>query len=906
MKKILLVLTTSTLLISSVSSTVALSVAYNNNYSSAERNMIKAYSETAAYAMRSAILFDVNQIQTSWASNFARSQRIKSVLPNLEITKIIGDDQLQTSENQMDELYYATFGISNYDFTYDRQMETLAGTNLYEQLENPSKTFSTIAPDPTNILNILRPAAGLLNGYLGNGFSAATGSTIAGFLGQDLIKGLIYNRNAADPEQREPAKAIFEQINEYLTIKPDQENNSPILEVINALTEKNIANDQTFSQVLKADVNMLFKGLLIFIYNQTIEKDDDVNYSQVFFDKLTGKDDDRLVTTSNDQTNYIIRGVAYTLKFLNSLSRYIAQFDQYKKNDYSGPTRLFDPKKDNQTVIKEVLNKKYKSDDENDLTWFKVKNADDTFTYYSVINLENFVADLQYYLVPDTKNDPNGINLRKFLLMFLENGDDGVANPLSTLIIKNGIGKILTDLIFNMIGIDNTEVNNDPLLQLIKVFINSDADNIRDLIGDLVHSFILKIVNNESLSSTLDLLKWVLDQINLDGMDPKIKSAINQIFKYFETKQGKVYLASPFNALYNGALIPDILELIGPILGENTDLTPYKKLTNLKTLFTIDLTTLLGIFGINADSLPDILYGFKSISIADLINKLGSIYKTDPLSKNIKYNNYLLNTQNLEEIFNSLSSIKSWVFNSNNEQVSLILPLYYSILGFNRNLDSTDEIDKPIIDYLKGIKIQNPNYLDKDGTAAPFTILEPQDRANPDSSRYYRIARNTFKVLLGSNPKNSSELIKDTAFYNLSRLYGDNYSKDERDLNLKFVPESDKNTRRFKDSFGSMFRGTSSIFNSIVPEFNKIATDSIDQLISDRYLKYFNNNNFKIQNLTATGISLYQPLPQQRLEFQLVYRNPDDQKEYIYDVVLTKGNNNSKRGFIMQKFLRHK
>jgi len=904
MKKILLVLTTSSLLVSSVSTTVALSVAYNNSYSSAERKMIEAYSQTAAYAMRSAVLFDINQITTSWASRFARNQRIKSVLPNLEVSKIIGDDQLPSAENQMDELYWATFGIDDYNFTDDRAMETLAGTNLHDQLANPKKVFSTVAPDSGNILGTLRLVSGLLNTYLGNGFSANTGSTIAGILDQDVVKDLLYHPKETDLEKREPAKGIFEQINEYLTIKSDESNSSPILEVINSLTEKNVAvNDQTFSEVLSTDANLFFKALLIFIYKQTIENDTDVNYSEIFFGRLAGNSDSRLISTEDDQTNYTIRGVAYVLKFLNSLSRYIAQFDQYKKNDYSGPTRLFDPNKSDQTVIREILNKKYKTDDDTDLTWFKVQNADNSFSYYSVINLENFIADLQYYLVPDEKNDPNGINLRKLFLMFLENGDNGVANPLSSLIIKNGLGKILTDFIFNLIGVNDEKINDNALLQQIKIFINSDADNIRDLFSDLVYTFVLKIIKNENLTSMINLLKGILGIIDLDGMDPKIKVAIDELFNFFETSQGKVYLAAPFNALYRGNLIPDILSIIGPAFGEDTDLTPYKKLTNLKALVTLDLTTLLGIFGVKEDSLPDILYGFKSISIGDLLNRLGSFYKTDPLSKETTYNNYLLNTQVFEELFNSLSSVKSWVFNKDNEQISLLLPLYYSILGSNRILDEEEELDKPIIDYLKDIKIQNPNYLDNNGSPITFTILEQSDSTNP---RFYRVARNTFEVLLGTDPTDSSKFIKDTTFYHLSRLYGDNYSKEERDLNLKLVPKTDENVRRFKDGFGSMFRGASSIFNSILPEFNKIAVESIDQLIDDKYSKYFNNNNFKIENLTATGFSLSQPTIEQKLEFQLTYRNPDDDKEYIYDVVLTKGNTTSKRGFIVRKFLRHK
>jgi hypothetical protein len=61
MRKLLLILSSTSILVGGISTT--LSVAYNNNYANIERNIIKMFTQVAAYGMRSAILFDINKIE---------------------------------------------------------------------------------------------------------------------------------------------------------------------------------------------------------------------------------------------------------------------------------------------------------------------------------------------------------------------------------------------------------------------------------------------------------------------------------------------------------------------------------------------------------------------------------------------------------------------------------------------------------------------------------------------------------------------------------------------------------------------------------------------------------------------------------------------------------------------------
>jgi hypothetical protein len=249
----------------------------------------------------------------------------------------------------MDELYLITFGSSTYSFLEDPEMEVNQNSSLGEILQG--KEVETTSPD-LETPNTIDLIGGILNLAFGSELNSQTMQLILSFLNQDLIKDVLLG---------DDVKEIFNTIDDYLTFENNDEKDLAITNLINALTEKNVAiNDQTFNQVLTTDTNFLFKGLLNLVYQQTINDDTNVNYNEVFFNKVQGQDDERLVTYDINNIPSLITTISYLIKFLNSFSRYLAQFDQYRTNTFGGPQHLFDLKKTNQEVIKEILNKKYK------------------------------------------------------------------------------------------------------------------------------------------------------------------------------------------------------------------------------------------------------------------------------------------------------------------------------------------------------------------------------------------------------------------------------------------------------------------------------------------------------------------------------------------------------------------
>jgi len=276
---------------------------------------------------------------------------VKDVLP-----EIIGSNKTNGLDDQslMDQIYATTFGLKNYNFTDDHSMVLTIGTNSFDRLRgnHPDKVYR--APEEKTAATI-QLIAGSITAGLGNGVSPQLAGVIANLLTQSFV---------TDAMGAENIQNIIKTINEMLIVK---EGNNLIGEITNALTEKDYAvNGLTFEQVLKANTNKVFKALLIFIAKKTIRGNDDgVNYSQIFFDHLAGKNDSRLEEITNDD---YVHGASYVLAFVNSFARYLIQFDQYKLTASTGPEHQFDQTKTDKEIVDGILNAKYKTDNPDDLT----------------------------------------------------------------------------------------------------------------------------------------------------------------------------------------------------------------------------------------------------------------------------------------------------------------------------------------------------------------------------------------------------------------------------------------------------------------------------------------------------------------------------------------------------------
>jgi len=223
---------------------------------------------------------------------------------------------------------------------------------------------------------------------------------------------------------------------------------------------------------------------------------------------------------------------------------------------------------------------------------------------------------------------------------------------------------------------------------------------------------------------------------------------------------------------------------------------------------------------------------------------------------------------------NSLTSTGSGVVRGD-EKLPLLLPMYYAILGSNQTLNPESEQDKVIIDYLQGVTIQHP------GTDKANPVIVPAA-----SGKGYRVADHVIEVFLGLNSKDQ-HFFEGSLLYNLSRLYGMNYSAEEFEANKNFVPESEQNDHRHR--FQSISRATSLLFKNILTEFANFTKTSIDEVVNDEYKRYFDNKNFEMSELKAEGFSIKNPAKGQYIRFLLTYTDPDSQKKYTYELKATKG-----------------
>jgi len=880
MKKLLLILSSASILVSAGTTSI-FAISYNNQNDRIADKEIDMYSKTLAYGMRNSILLDVNNISDKWAGRYNYTRRVKDVLPEILYSNSTNG---LSEQSLMDQIYNTTFGLKNYNFTDDRDMVMTVGTNSFNRLRDldPDKVYR--APEEKTAATI-QLIAGSVTAGLGNGVSPQLAGVVANLLTQSFV---------TDAMGAENIQNIIKTINDMLVVK---EGNDLIGEITNALTEKEyVVNDLTFEQVLRVNTNKVFKALLIFVARKTIRVDDDsINYSQIFFDHLAGKTDSRLEDITNDD---YVHGASYVLSFINSFARYLIQFDQYKLTTSTGPEHQFDQVKTDREIVNEILIAKYKTDNADDLTWFK-ETINGEVQYYNVVNVQDLVANLKYYLVPNPK-DPNGTNLQKLMTILFENGNH-VKNPFGEIILTQGVGKLISDLLQKALGQNFDQLKNEidadgtnkakieAKIWALKNILNSNASSMDEIIGDLIYNVVLKLAHNEDLNPLYKSIKTILDLVNLQGDAGQIVKAVTDLF---DSLKGQGYLAFPFQALYRSELLGDVIEAIQPNLpkdseGKQPDLSKYKNLKNLSTMLTTDLKTLLETFGIT--KIPDFMYHLKSVSVSSLITKLGEIYNIDENTDKVQINAYW-NSHDLENFVNSLTSTGSGVVRGN-EKLPLLLPMYYAILGSNQILNPENEQDKMIIDYLQGVTIQHPGVVD------PIVVLE-----KTANQKDYRIKDHVIEVFLGLNSINQ-HFFESSLLYNLSRLYGLNYSVEEFEANKNFVPEKEQTDRRHR--FQSIGRATSFLFKNVLTEFANFTKTSIDEVVNDVYKHYFDNKNFEITNLKTDGFHSKKPAGQY-IGFDLTYTDPDTNKKYTYQLKATKGDYGTwvgkRRGFVVHEF----
>ncbi|MCL8211131.1 hypothetical protein LD125_00365 [Mesoplasma sp. JKS002658] len=901
--------------------TTIISCSYKQDQKKVVQNQTKIYSQITAEALKSAVLFDQNftinnqkntSIDVNFTSNHYSDALIKDVFPKL----ISENSNIAISPDaQVAELYKMAFGSNqggfNYNFTYSVANGSLTNsgvktnTKLSTYIANPNDNGIVQSAPNSDITKTLGAITGGLNIVLGNDFTSDTAGLINGIINTPVVANIL--EPYLHPQTEQQTK-ISQTINLILGVLNSDKNTQAIDEVLSAITQENIDSNTTTQTVLNQATQDLFLSLVYFLDHKQINVDkmneQNLSASEIFFDLLLKVDPgDVFSTDSNedDSADYHLE-ISYgakILNFVNVLTTYLGAFDEFKTFKPISYNYLFSSHKTNGQIIDQILNQPYKSDSR---MWYKEKNSP---TLYALINLQNIISDLQLYLSPDSQHDYQGLNTLKFFTILLGRGavegnsDQFYQAPIRGALIENGLAPAIKNWLKSKIP-----AAIEPYLD--QFGLTGILDKSDEIIANIFNTIIDGILTNSDLTTTfngpldgaglllnlipqltgqidniiaqlqkllLDPLGITLDQATID----KIKSAIesfNQIVLklkasvgYLSTS-GQASLKRPWDALYNGTFIADILTSLNGIIDiDNNTLQAIKKIGNIKNLLTSKLSSLFTTLNL---SMPDFLYNLNNLSIADLIDGLATTFNTTRYQTLEANNQYFINSLDIKQLLTTLlpsTNSESQVL-KDGVPVSVLELLLYTIVDGGKELTNTDLAQ----DYALLKKYQVTRITQTGSVNVPIFTT---------SGTSVKLNTNLLNALLGlETTTQPNYFYKETLYYAFARFYGHYYDNADSSYNSWF-----ENT----NGNVAQMRALPTKVLELAKKFSAFANQSIDQLITDRYQKYLLRGNFGLDQVKSTNLDSKKGYgTMQTLTYRLSYKNPDDHKVYYYQVKWTR------------------
>ncbi|ATG97345.1 MOLPALP family lipoprotein [Mesoplasma lactucae] len=941
MKKLLMSL--SAILITASSATSVISCSYHSDMKHASEEETKRYAEISAEALKSAVLYDQNfdirgksvAINNDFSSGYYKSALIKDVFPNL----INENKNISISnDSEVAELYKMAFGTGRDGFNYtfessvkygDLKLDGVsAGSNIADFIEKQTNDkapdVETAQPD-NSISKTLNLISSTLKIVFGNDFTPQTAGLLTGIIKSGVVSNALGGMFHTD---NNPVKNA---INKAESIINDSNNAGAINEVLTAITQENIANDISMRDVLSNGMQSLFSSLLFLVKNQKINQDElkkkeneEWSASKLFFVSLLGGNiPDGLLTEANADTKIseTILAVAGILNCTNAIYQYISMFDKYKSytEEWGQPVsidHLFNRKKTNGEIIRDILDSKYKS---NEYAWYQ-ENGNQT--KYAIINFQNLVSTLQMFFSPDPEDREGYQTLKLFTILFGRPTIDGRkgnnpiadygSSPITETIVENGIsyavGNKIASLIPNTVA-DSISGLLQPIPGLVSNFINVTIDCVltngswTNKYGAIIDVATLLSGELNKLTSQIDKVVDALEQIikKIDDLLPdgkkipldvdKIKNAIqkisdisgkiNQVSRYLQGP-GKGSLQKPWTGLYKGTFVYDIMKALQPVLNlDNNLLKKIKAIGNIKTILTTDIYTIFDMFGVNlSESLYDSLYELRNNSIADLINILaGEEFYNTSRYKTAKENNlYFLNSQDVKKIVNSLLPEATTADGKPYNAVKKM------IKGEEVNVSPIELIIYSIIDGGKEIKTLPQEDLDifnAYGAAGGSGVIYREGKAinifTKDQAGKIYLDNNIIDRLVGLTP--NEDFYKGTFFYSLSRMYGHHYENTNTTINPYF-----SRNKIVDGTVVAMTKAPIKMFD-LFTEIGKMTAKSVSSFTNDVYGKYLDRKNFQIMDVKSENLDKRSSWDtKQKLTYKLKFLNPDNGEAVVYDV----------------------
>ena len=901
--------------------TTIISCSYKQDQKKVFQNQTKIYSQITAEALKSAILFDQNftinnqkntSIDVNFASNHYSDALVKDVFPKL----ISENNNIAISPDaQVAELYKMAFGSNqggfNYNFTYSVANGSLTSsgvktnTKLSTYVNNPGDNGIVQSAPNSGITKTLGAITGGLTIVLGNDFTSDTAGLVSGVINTPVVANIL---NPYLHPQTEQQTKISQTINLVLSVLNNDKNTQAIDEVLNAITQENIASTTTTQTVLNQATQDLFLSLVYFLDHKQIDVDKmnaaTLSASEIFFDLLLQVDPgDVFLTPSegNDSADYHLE-ISYgakILNFVNVLTTYLAAFDEFKTFKPISYNYLFSSHKTNGQIIDQILNQPYKN---NPHMWYKEKNSP---TLYALINLQNIISDLQLYLSPDSQHDYQGLNTLKFFTILLGRGavegnsDQFYQAPIRGALIENGLAPAIKTWLKSKIP---AAIN--PYLD--QFGLTGILDKSNEIIANIFNTIIDGILTNSDLTTTfngpldgtglllnlipqltgqidniiaqlqkllLDPLGITLDQATIDKIKAAIASFSQVALKlkasvdYLSTS-GQASLKKPWDALYDGTFIADILTSLNGIINvDNSTLQAIKRIGNIKNLLTSKLSSLFATFNL---TMPDFLYNLNNLSIADLMDGLATTFNTTRAQTLTANNQYFINSLDVKQLLTTLlpsTNTASQVL-KDNVPVSVLELLLYTIVDGGKELTSTDLAQ----DYALLKKYQVTRTTKTGSVKVPIFTT---------SGTSVKLNANLLNALLGlETTTQPNYFYEETLYHAFARFYGHYYDNADSSYNSWF-----ENTN---GNVARMLALPPKVLE-LAKKAATFANQSIDQLIIDRYQKYLLRENFELKQVKSTNLDDKKGYgTMQALTYRLSYKNPDDHKTYYYQVKWTR------------------
>ncbi|UWD35343.1 MOLPALP family lipoprotein [Mycoplasma cottewii] len=723
MKKLISVLTTTSLLISSIST---ISCTYTKNFAYNVTNQMKMYMNISSIAAQSAILSSSDDQDQSFGNistdyslqTFAQTQ-IKDLFKgeslNLMNKFVIDKNQRKDDKLTYENQFKSMFG----DLSNKKWTETLQ--NVMPQRSTPkTPKFNWNNNKTKTTSNSLISTLTLISG----GLAIASDDILPNQQGV-IIGNILADKNGlleSTAFTKKDGKTVFSDLINTLNKFTDEskENNKfntlyIVYELLKHATDNpswldNIKNETKISDILKISSEAF--------------------WSSIFIKKEEGKDQ------SVDWINVAKKGIDL-LKAVGVYQRAIELKEEKitdKNYDKFSKTQIFSTTKNNIEFLNEILSLKIEdvySEFNKDIT--KIKQNINSINIKSILN----------FIRSRLTTDENGYNLQRIIVMLFGSPNDDIKQAP----ILSEFYKKIEDI--KLFG-------KSKLPEILKPFVDFVLQQeIEGIIPAIQKDLVEQGENKEfkkEYNRINDFVRLILIFLGISNTIPNTE----KILAFLSSEGWSEFLENPYIALYKGKyFFRDVFFLINEIKG--ADFIPddiSENLLNIKAALNLKLDKIIDFVSkkINKDKGIDglqYLYGLKDKTIREIIDDICKQFKVD--DNDTKYILNLLNINALvDRIFNSNITLtfknkeqNGQSFKTNNSVSTIV-----ALLGLTEN--NFDEVE---------LKIDNNALANQD-------VKQIQEAMK---NKKYALAGT---IILGFNPNQPNKFVEKTVLEALSWLFG--------------------------------------------------------------------------------------------------------------------------------------